>query len=57
MATGGDDEAQLESLVAATVGDTMAGGHVIVGDVAVVTEGADSQTNRLLDRLKHMKSS
>ena len=40
MATGGDDKAPVESLVVETVGDPMAGGDVIVGDVAVATRGS-----------------
>ena len=34
---GGDDNAPVESLVVATVGDTLAGGEVFVGDVAAAT--------------------
>ena len=45
MATGGDDEAPVESLVVVTVGDTMVGGDAIVGDVVVATGGADPEMN------------
>ena len=51
MATGRDDEAPEESLVVATVGDTMTGGDGVVGDVVVATGGAGPRMNHLLSRL------
>ena len=38
---GGDDNAPVESLVVATVGDTLVGGEVVVGDVVAATGGDD----------------
>ena len=35
--TGGDDNAPVESLVVVTVGDTLAGGEVVVGDTVTAT--------------------
>ena len=42
---GGNNNAPVESFIVATVGDTLAGGEVVVGD-AVTTTGVDDEALR-----------